>query len=152
MQSSDLAIIVHVGFAIMALDCLLMETLQSFRTGRPNPERANDRLSTQAFVDFLTQRSAFKTYFDEPKARLFYDHFRCGILHQGEVKSSGLIRMDTLNMVSPSRDNQSFIINRRLFHEALAKEVDEYKQELIEGEDATLRDNFIKKMNEIGRV
>jgi hypothetical protein len=119
MENSDSAAFIHAGFAIMALDCLLVETLQSFRTGRPNPERTPDRLSTQAFVDFLTQRTSFKAHFDETRARLFYDHFRCGILHQGEVKSSGLIRIDTPNMVSPSHDNQSLVINRWKFHTAL---------------------------------
>src|SRR5881397_2608078 len=99
MRTSDQATIVQAGFATMALDCLLVETLQSFRTGRPNPVRGNDRLSTQTFVDFLTQRNAFKNHFDEAKAKLFYDHFRCGVLHQGEVKSSGLIRIDTPSMV-----------------------------------------------------
>jgi hypothetical protein len=153
MQSSDSTTLVYAGFATIAVDCLLIETLQSFRTGRPNPEKSNDRLSKKTFVDFLTQRNSFKTFFDDAsKAGLFFDHFRCGILHQGEVKSSGRIRIDTPTMVSPSHDNQSFIINRWLFHEALVTEVGKYKQELIEGKDATLRDNFIKKMNEISRI
>jgi len=153
IYSSDTKTILYSGFAIMALDCLLIETLQSFRVGRLNPVKHNDHQSTQTMVNFLVQRPAFKTYFDgEPKARHFCDHFRNGILHQGEVKSSGRIRIDTPEMIMPSGDKQSFIVNRRKFHDALVQEVDAYAAELIEGKDSLLRDNFIKKMNEICRI
>jgi hypothetical protein len=153
MSSSDIKTIVFSGFAIIALDCLLIETLQSFRVGRPNPVKANDRQSTQMIVDFLTKRPLFKTYFDdETKARLFCDHFRNGILHQGEVKSSGRIRIDTPEMIMTSDDKQSFVVNRWKFHDALAQEVDNYMNELIDGKDIDLEKNFVKKMDEISRI
>jgi hypothetical protein len=152
MDSSDANVILFSGFAIMALDCLLIETLQSFRTGRPNPVKSFDRLSKKMIVDFLTQRASFKTYFDKLKAELFCDHFRNGILHQGEVKSSGRIRIDSPEMVMPSEDSQSLIVNRWEFHKALIKEIENYITELIEGKDVELRENFIKKMNEICRI
>ena len=152
-SSTSTKTILFSGFAIMALDCLLIETLQSFRTGRPNPVKANDRLSTKMIVDFLTKRPSFNIYFDdETKAKVFCDHFRNGILHQGEVKSSGRIRIDTLKMIMPSEDNQSFVVNRRIFHNALVQEVENYVNELIDGKDVELRRNFIKKMNEICRL
>jgi hypothetical protein len=153
MSSTDPKTILYSGFATMALDCLLIETLQSFRKGRPNPVRANDRQSTRMIVDFLTQRAQFNTYFDdEAKASLFCDHFRNGILHQGEVKSSGRIRIDTPKMIMPSGDNQSFVVNRWKFHDALVEEVKSYEEELVDGNDLELRRNFIKKMNEICRL
>ncbi len=139
----------YSGFAIIALDCLLIETLQSFREGRFNPVRATDRKSTQMIVDFLRQRELFAPFFDEAKAKLFCDHFRNGILHQGEVKSSGRIRIDTRAMVESSDDGQSLIVNRCEFHNALVKEVENYVNELIDGGDVKLRKNFITKMNEI---
>lgn len=152
MSSADKKTILYSGFAIMALDCLLIETLQSFKTGRPNPVRANDRQSTKMIVDFLTQRTLFASSFDEARARVFYDHFRNGILHQGEVKSSGRIRIDTPEMVIPSDDGQSLIVNRRRFHDALVKTVEDYINDLINGTDIELCINFIKKMNEICRL
>lgn len=153
MRSTDPNTILFSGFATMALDCLLIETLQSFRIGRPNPVRVNDRQSKKMIVDFLTQRDQFNAFFDdEEKARIFCDHFRNGILHQGEVKSSGLIRIDTLKMIMPSVDNNSFVVNRWEFHNALDKEVESYTEELVEGKDVELRRNFIKKMNEICRL
>lgn len=152
MDSRDAKTVIYSGFAIVALDCLLIETLQSFKTGRSNPVRYNDRLSTQMIIDFLTQRPFFKPYFDEKKARIFCDHFRNGMLHQGEVKSSGLIRIDTPEIVVPSDDNQSLVINRWKFHNALIKEVENYIAELIKGADTISQKNFIKKMNDISRI
>lgn len=152
MSSTDIKTILFSGFAIMALDCLLIETLQSFRTGRPNPVKTNDRQSAQMIIDFLTQRTQFKTHFaNVSTAKLFCDHFRNGILHQGEVKSSGRIRIDTAEMILPSDDNQSLIVNRWIFHNALTQEVELYATELFEGTDIGLRNNFIKKMHEISR-
>lgn len=152
-NSNDTNTLLYSGFAIIALDCLLIETLQSFRKGRLNPVKNSDRQSTQMIVDFLTQRPLFKTYFDdETKARIFCDHFRNGILHQGEVKSSGRIRIDTRAMIMPSEDRQSFIVNRLLFHEALLQEIENYIKELVDGNDVELRKNFIKKMNAICRL
>ncbi|MCX6830515.1 MAG: hypothetical protein NT028_00025 [candidate division Zixibacteria bacterium] len=148
MSSSEFS-----GFAIMALDCLLIETLQSFRLGRSNPVNTNDKQSKRMVVEFLTQRPLFKASFqDETKAKLFYDHFRNGILHQAEVKSSGRIRIDTPEMIMPSDDSQSLVVNRRIFHDALAQEAKAYMRELVDGVDTDLRRNFIKKMKEICRI
>src|SRR6266511_5573892 len=49
MMASEIEVRIYAGFAIMALDCLLVETLQSFRIGRSNPLKGNDGYSTQAF-------------------------------------------------------------------------------------------------------
>ncbi|MBV6449988.1 MAG: hypothetical protein MHPDNHAH_00706 [Anaerolineales bacterium] len=153
VKSSDLDTVLFSGFAIIALDCLLIETLQSFRVGRKNPVKHNDHQSSQMIVDFLTTRSSFKSYFDvEAKARIFCDHFRNGILHQGEVKSSGRIRIDTSDMIMPSSDNQSLIVNRQKFHDALIREVKNYAAELKDGNNLLLREKFIDKMNEICRI
>jgi len=155
VKSSDKKIALYSGFAIIALDCLLIETLQSFRRGRPNPIRANDRLTRKMFVEFLTQRTSFNKYFDASNptlAELFFDHFRNGILHQGEIKSSGLVRIDTPKMIMPTDDGKSIVVNRLLFHQALVDEVECYGKELIDSNDVTLRDNFIRKMNEICRI
>lgn len=151
METPDTEAAIYAGFSIIAIDCLLIETLQSFRTGRTNPLKG-DKKSKETIVNFLTQRSNFKKHFDLTTAETFYNHFRCGILHQGEIKSSGLIRIDTADMVSLSEDKQSLIINRWCFHKAILEEIKEYKEELLNGNDVALREHFIKKMNDISRL
>jgi hypothetical protein len=104
------------GFAVMGLDCLLVETLQQTREGVSDTP---DRQGANYFVAFLTQ-THFQDDFDEPKARKFRDCFRNGILHRAEIKGSSRIRTDRdLPMVQWSPDNNGLIINRRKFHRKL---------------------------------
>src|SRR5229473_2448176 len=75
------------GFAVIAIDCLLIETLQQFYEGKAEtPQRKVE----QYFVNFLTQTS-FGEFFDDDKAKKFYLQIRNGILHQAEVKESSRV-------------------------------------------------------------
>jgi hypothetical protein len=47
------------GFAVLALDCLMVETLQAFRRGLTNTQSKSRELCVQ----FLTERTAFKSFF-----------------------------------------------------------------------------------------
>ena len=51
----------YAGFAVLALDCLLIETLQQFREGVEETPR---RKSCEFFISCLTQTS-FSKHFDE---------------------------------------------------------------------------------------
>ena len=67
------------GFTVLAIDCLLIETIQSFYEGVTNSHGQSQRL----FKNFLTQRDNFKAFFPTKNAAGdFYINFRCGILHQ----------------------------------------------------------------------
>lgn len=136
------------GFSILAIDCLLIETLQAFREGKTD----TNRTSKQTFRNFLTMTDSFKNHFDNEKANKFYEHFRCGILHQSEIKENSLVKTNSnLPLVSWEPDDNKMIINRRKFHDLLVKEFDNYIEQLKMG-DAKLRKNFITKMNYICRV
>ncbi len=138
----------YAGFAIMALDCLLIETLEQFKQGKEETKRGETKTY---FKNFLTQ-TAFVEDFDKETAELFYTHIRNGILHQAEIKGSSRIRIDTPKMVEKAEDGQGLIINRDLFHKKLMSVFENYLKELHEGKDQTLRDNFRNKMNAICHV
>lgn len=129
------------GFAVLALDCLLIETLQQFREGADETPR---RKGEQYFVDFLGT-APFSAYFSKATAAIFYDHFRCGILHQAEIKASSRVwRVGPL--VAPTPDGKGIIINRRVFHSTLRKAFAAYLHTLRNRSDAALCQNFVKKM------
>ena len=130
------------GFAVLALDCLLIETLQQFREGADETPR---RKGEQYFVDFLTT-APFSAYFTKATAAKFYDHFRCGILHQAEIKSSSKVRR-VGPLVIPTPDGKGLIINRKLFHATLRKAFAEYLRALRNHDDALLCQNLVKKMD-----
>ncbi len=75
------------GFSIMAIDSLLIETLQSFRDGLTDTKNK----SKEMFKKYLTEREGFRDHFDEKQAKRYFYHFRCGILHQAEVMGPSLL-------------------------------------------------------------
>src|SRR5574338_1620878 len=70
------------GFVILAVDCLLVETLGAFREGL----ETTDSSSRATFCKFLTTRPQLSKQFTTLElARRFYEDFRCGIRHQAEI-------------------------------------------------------------------
>jgi len=146
----------YAGFAVLALDCLLVETLQQFRMGVPD----SDRESRAYFVSFLTETS-FSLHFGEDKSKgsladMFYDQIRCGILHQAETKqSSRVVTTGSVPVVQQAADGKGIIVNRRKFHIQLVQEFDDYVNRLRNprtSEDRDLREKFQDKMDFICRV
>ena len=75
------------GFSILAIDCLLIETLQSFREGLTD---SKGKLKNM-FVNFLMRRQNFKENFSKEDAEKFYKDIRCGILYQAEIMGETLL-------------------------------------------------------------
>lgn len=138
------------GFAVMALDCLLIETLQQFRLGVARTPRNK---SGEYFRLFLTETS-FKNYFDENSSDLFFDQIRCGILHQAEVKKSSKIQTKGEIPLVSLDGSGGLLINRRKFHERMEKAFQEYLDALRKSDppDEPLRQNFRDKMDAICRI
>jgi hypothetical protein len=68
----------YSGFVVLAIDCLLAETLQQFIDGVTNGNGRSQELSKK----FL-KGARFQPYFDTDGRRLaFYSDIRCGLLHQ----------------------------------------------------------------------
>ena len=71
------------GFAIIALDCLLIETLNQFYEGIDETPKYNH---APAFHAVFQRSSKLKNAFNtKKKTAVFYDQIRCGLLHQGEA-------------------------------------------------------------------
>lgn len=70
------------GFSILAIGCLMIEALESFRNGWKNTSRNSEA----AFCSFFQAHDEFKDL--RPVAHDFYHAVRCGILHQAETTDS----------------------------------------------------------------
>ena len=139
------------GFAVMALDCLLIETLQQFKRGvhetRQDPDRGS---SKKYFIDFLTDKDmGLGEHFDKELAELFYTHIRCGILHQAEIKGKSRLRIKLETLVQKAPDRTGIVIDRKKFHQALVNVFKRYVEQLRNPSNAELRQNFRKKMDAI---
>ena len=136
------------GFAIMALDCLLIETYQQFLKG----EKESKQGSKEYFKQFFNSTS-FKEDFKEGMAVKFYDHVRCGIFHQAETKCNTKIRItDNLPIVKYTKNKDGLIINRKKFHKKLISIIESYIEDLKNPSKENLRKYFRRKMNYICRI
>lgn len=130
------------GFTILAIDCLLVETLQAFRLGlKDTRDRSGDM-----FRRFLTERPRFREHFDKKSARRFYEDVRCGILHQAEVRRGWRV-WSVGRLLAPT--DGGFTINRTKFHECLVGEFEDYKAEVRSAGSPELRQHLRKKMDHI---
>jgi len=137
----------YAGFAVVALDCLLIETLQQFHEGVAKTPRG---CSGPFFVRFLTKTSFG---FTEDQAKKFYKDMRCGILHQAEALGSSLVLIKrNPPLVKYTDDGKGLAINWRLLHQQLVREFKDYVDRLRNGTDQQLRDNFKKKMDYICKI
>ena len=133
------------GFTILAIDCLLIETLQAFVEGREDTRRKSE----QMFRNFLTGRASFKAHFSQSTAKQFYEDFRCGILHQAEIQGKSRVwSVGSLARV----ENGAMIVNRTEFHSRLKQEFQLYLADLRNPTNRQLRKNFRKKMSHIART
>ncbi|MGB6130654.1 MAG: hypothetical protein WCC14_09505 [Acidobacteriaceae bacterium] len=107
------------GFLIMAVSCLTLEALESFRRGWPSTERH----TKAAFRGFLERETRFAPF--SRHAIEFYKHVRCGVLHQGETSGAWRIRRSGALF-----DESNLTVNATLFHRALHSTLVAYTGEL----------------------
>jgi hypothetical protein len=136
------------GFSILALDCLIIETLNQFYSGFDETKGLHE----EAFWNFFKNSEFFKDHFpQEKKAFIFYRHIRCGILHQAQTKKKSVVRINQEAMIQSVEGDisESLIVDRSKFHDAVENEISSYMKRLKKGggENAELRSNFVKKMN-----
>lgn len=137
------------GFAVLALDCVLIETLENFKRGT-NITPVGKGMAY--FSSFLTS-SKFSEHFTPERARIFYKQIRCGLLHQSEAgEMSRIKRGGSLPLVRDTADQKSLILNKETFHQLLEDEIENYCADLRDGTSEELRANFKKKMDFICKI
>lgn len=134
------------GFVVMAIDCLLIETLEQFYRGVPDSVGG----SRSFFTQFFERSDVLKKEFTKNQRKLFYEHFRCGILHQAELKGDSLV-WKVGPLVGNNGDN-GIIVNRQKLHEILVCEFNAYTQKLRKKmTNSDLKLKFRSKMDYICR-
>lgn len=130
------------GFCTMAICCLMIETLQSFRKGLPDT-RGQTR---DVFLDFFKENKDFQLNNDCLRES-FYEGVRCGILHQAETTDGWKICRDG-ELISVEGKK----INATKFLREMRKVLENYCEDLKRSEwneKRGLWHNFLKKMEVI---
>jgi hypothetical protein len=139
------------GFAIVTIQCSLLEFLESCYTGMnyrhtgPLGQYEYSK-SGPVFVSFLTEREPFKTQFDKPLATDFYEKVRCGLLHEARTKGAWVIRARTsTRIVDPVQPKPT--LNRNAFQEAILEFIRNYRNEVPK--NIKRQAAFIRKFNDL---
>jgi hypothetical protein len=126
------------GFMIMAVSCLMMETLESFYQGWGSTKNR----SKECFDLFFKRQLRFQGIQNEGLAERFYYEVRCGILHLGETKSGWKVIRS-----GPMFDRGSLTLNGTAFHRQVALALKDYCNDLTtHPPGSSIRNNFDKKM------
>jgi hypothetical protein len=112
------------GFAMMAVACLMIEALQSFRRGWPDTSQRGQ--SEHAFCAFFDEQDLFAPF--RGHSRDFYRGVRCAILHQAETSHGWRIRRDQTQLLTVTSAGR--IIDAKRFTDALRVVLDQYRDNL----------------------
>ena len=112
------------GFSMMAICCLLIETLEAFYRGWPDTKYKSEK----AFLKFFTRDRSFIDFSTDDIPSIFYKNIRCGILHQGETTGGWTL---TRKSDWPLLNKTKKIINVTKFMKTLSKSLKDYRDELL---------------------
>jgi hypothetical protein len=153
--------IVVPGFAIMALCCLLIETLQRFREPPAKPAKQEPPCpfpkgacieprptTTEQFQKFL-RLPAFGGEFDDDKiGKRFMGGMRSAIFHEAETREWVIWREEPVGKIVEKQSN-AYTLNRTEFVRAMNEEFTRYLREVRDPRNTLLRKNFRAGMNRI---
>jgi hypothetical protein len=137
----------HSGFVVLAVDCLLTETIQQFMDGVTNGHGQSEKL-----VKRFLEGTHFQPDFDAAARTAFYQDIRCGLLHQAEARRMWLIRRRQPALLQKVVAGEGYIIDVERFHVALQASFDDYLKLVAQPASEALRSNLWTKMNQICSV
>jgi hypothetical protein len=135
------------GFAVVALDCALLETLYGFFKGKS--EGKTKKIYKSFLTGSLTGTGNFSL--DENTAKSFYEDVRNGIIHDTETRKNWIIEQTKPAKLIVERNAAgNFVLNRSNLHTALKSEFEMWLKKL-RGGDADLRRRMRARMEEIAK-
>ncbi len=148
------------GFSIMALCCLLIETLQGFREPstvsspmgpcefpakpciKPSPG------TNEQFRKFLRLPAFGGAFKNNDVANKFLHGIRNGILHEAETRKWVIWRSEPHEQIVAT-EQDGYALNRTLFYEAVKQEFESYLKELRNPASKELRQRFREQMQKL---
>jgi hypothetical protein len=162
------------GFAIVAIQCSLIEFLEScyqgtnydhddaihwrcfewlksFRPGGNSKKTARKytyKNSRKMCISFLTERAPFKSRFNGALAKDFYRSVRCGVLHEARTKGAWRILAESGSSIIVDPDGRDGpILYRDDFQDGICKFIDDYRAAVPK--KCLLQEAFIRKFEHL---
>jgi hypothetical protein len=132
----------YSGFAMVALDCIILESLWGFKNGKPVPQGGE----RQVYRDIL----AGSTFgWKDVECDSFRDFVRNGLMHDAETRGGWLVEKTVpRDAIAKKNKNGNYVLNRTKFHKAITAAFEEWLLNLRAG-DPVLRQNMRDRMNQI---
>jgi hypothetical protein len=131
------------GFATIALDCLLLESLHGFKEGRASMGNCTE------YESYFRASTHFRRDFPERVAVEFCKNVRNGLIHDSETRHQWFIeRSKPAGKIVERDPSGNYTLNRNLFHTALEADFDDWLIQLRSG-NANARDKMRSRMDEI---
>ncbi len=142
MEQKDRLSMLKYGFAIVTIQCSLIDTLAKFRYGSNRQiRRFTDFLEEYILLDFpKTERKNIGTK--------FYEDIRCGLVHSGSTENMSGLSCDSPGLITILK-NGALSVNLLRMDEALRKYFENYVNMLNDKSKGIIRANFVKTMNRV---
>lgn len=142
------------GFAIMTLNCLLVDTFYQFRDPDNVYETARRheqyrRPNGTVYKQFLLHE--FPNHFTQNTANYFYKDIRCGILHSAQTKHGSMLTYGKIYVVEVF-DGDKIYVDVRNFSRLMKDYYENYLISLRDRNNRGIRSAFIKQMNKIAKA
>lgn len=158
----DMSLSTGEGFAVVNLQCSLIETIESFYNGwvykypdyylrKVGPDNKQTRVNGKyIFNNFFEKRLILKHEdFKKFENSFFYD-VRCGLLHETQTKNGWVIwEKHSDENIFFENIGEEKIIYRNNFQKAIEEVIKNYKREMVELSVGDLRENFKAKFDHI---
>jgi len=134
------------GFAVLALDCIVLESLWGFMNGKSLP-KGQER---DVYRNIL-KGSRFG--WTDKQCDDFREFVRNGLMHDAETRKGWRVEksIPRYSIIDQSKHG-GYRINRTMFHEALKAAVADWIKELRRGQDSDLRENMRHRMDQIIKI
>lgn len=158
------------GFAVVNLQCSLIETIESFINGwefkvepygwyNINGQKLKIK-NLLIFESFFKKRKPFVEYEVRIDGEKFYQNVRCGLLHETQTKNNWKIKYDTdKSSLAYQEINNGNIVEKIIYRENFQRDLEKlitlYRNSIVTGAEfdgisaCELRENFIAKFNHI---
>lgn len=123
-------------FSILAISCLLIETIQWFKEGIYNHNWKSKRLIKNFCKDI---------WLDDKEQNIIYFNIRCWVLHKWEIENCLLFSHNGNENIITKYSEDEIVIERTIFYKKIKEEFYNYLNKLKY--ERGLKINYIKVMN-----
>jgi hypothetical protein len=133
----------YSGFAVLALDCIVLESIWGFMNGKSIPRKHEQ----QVYREMLAHP---RLGWNDTESDSFREFVRNGLMHDAETRNQWIVEQTIpTNSIIEKRTSGGYVINRTMFHQALKATFEDWIAQLRAGSDVALLRNMRDRMNQI---